>query len=345
MSAGHQSAQCWSSLPKLNHDMRYLYPVFFLILVAFSASAQQVPQYSLIQFNRASANPAVAGSSGYLEAAGVFRKQWLGLDGSPMSQNLNIHAPIYFLNSGVGLNISNDFVGAERTTSANLQYSYILRLGDETVVSLGIGAGIVQKELDGTRLLAPEGLYEGGTFFHDDEFLPETRESAFSYNTSAGIYVRWKDLAVGFSSINLTESSIDYQFNTAPVDYRFSRHYLGFISYRVGINEDLGVEPSIFAKTDGIQTQMDFNVTFDYLSRFYLGLGYRGFGKTTTDAAILLGGLTLSKNTTILYSYDYTLSGLNAVSGGSHEVMLSYRLGKKIGEGKLPKAIHNPRFP
>ncbi len=325
--------------------MRDLYLIFCFILVVSSLSAQQVPQYSLMQFNRASANPAVAGVSGYLEAAGVFRKQWLGLAGSPMSQNLNIHAPIYFLNSGVGLNISNDFVGAERTTGANLQYSYILRLGEETVISLGLGAGIVQKELDGTKLLAPEGLYEGGTFFHDDEFLPETRESAFSYNTSVGFHFMWKNLSLGFSSINLTESTIDYRFNAAPIDYRFSRHFLGYASYRIGINEDLGVEPSVFAKTDGIQAQMDFNVTFDYLSRFYLGVGYRGFGRTTTDAAIVLGGLTLSKNTTLLYSYDYTLSGLNAVSSGSHEVMLRYRLGKKIGEGRLPKSIHNPRFP
>ncbi|MGB1216605.1 MAG: PorP/SprF family type IX secretion system membrane protein, partial [Saprospiraceae bacterium] len=205
--------------------------------------------------------------------------------------------------------------------------------------------GIVQKELDGTKLLAPEGLYEGGAFFHDDEFLPETRESAFSYNTSVGFHLKWKSLSAGFSSINLTESSIDYKFNDSPIDYRFSRHYLGFLSYRVKMNEDLGIEPSVFAKTDGIQTQMDFNVTLDYLSRFYLGLGYRGFGKTTTDAAILIGGLTISKNTTLMYSYDYTLSGLNAVSGGSHEVMLRYRLNKKIGQGKLPKSIHNPRFP
>ncbi|MGB1217132.1 MAG: PorP/SprF family type IX secretion system membrane protein, partial [Saprospiraceae bacterium] len=119
--------------------MKYLYLNLFFTLVTLSLSAQQVPQYSLIQFNRAAANPAVAGASGYLEAAGVFRKQWLGLEGSPMSQNVNIHAPLYFLSSGVGLNVSNDFIGAERTTSANLQYSYILRLGNETTVSLGLG--------------------------------------------------------------------------------------------------------------------------------------------------------------------------------------------------------------
>ena len=74
------------------------------------------------------------------------------------------------------------------------------------------------------------------------------------------------------------------------------------------------------------------------------GLSLRGFTKKSKDALIIFAGFKLNEKTTVVYSYDLTLSGLNQVSRGSHELLLQYNLGKELGKGRLPSVIYNPRF-
>jgi hypothetical protein len=52
----------------------------------------------------------------------------------------------------------------------------------------------------------------------------------------------------------------------------------------------------------------------------------------------------LNQNFYLHYAYDSTLSSLANVSGGSHELMLVYRLGRAIGVGLPQRVIYNPRL-
>ena len=56
------------------------------------AFAQQDAQYTQYMFNTMSVNPAYAGSRGQLSIAGLYRSQWVGLNGAPESQRL-CHEP------------------------------------------------------------------------------------------------------------------------------------------------------------------------------------------------------------------------------------------------------------
>jgi hypothetical protein len=49
-------------------------------------------------------------------------------------------------------------------------------------------------------------------------------------------------------------------------------------------------------------------------------------------------GLNISHKINIGYSYDYTTSGLNIVSKGSHEFMVGFLLGNKYDDG-CPKNV------
>uniref|UniRef100_UPI0039AEF884 type IX secretion system membrane protein PorP/SprF n=1 Tax=Myroides odoratus TaxID=256 RepID=UPI0039AEF884 len=51
--------------------------------------AQQDPQYTQYMYNPASINPAYAGSVDHLQLFGLYRTQWVGLDGAPRTAYLS----------------------------------------------------------------------------------------------------------------------------------------------------------------------------------------------------------------------------------------------------------------
>jgi len=206
--------------------MTKILSISYCLILVVTLSAQQMPQYSLYMLNGYHANVAYAGMDGSLSATGVFRKQWLGLEGSPMTQHINVHLPWQYLSGGAGLSIENDLQGAERNTTVSLSYNYVARFSENTKLSLGVGGGIVQKALDGSKLLAPEGNYEGATINHNDDLIPVGIESAIAPTATAGIYLQAKALQIGFAANNLTESFIRYESayqsqNTPRVCLRF----------------------------------------------------------------------------------------------------------------------------
>ena len=56
------------------------------------------------------------------------------------------------------------------------------------------------------------------------------------------------------------------------------------------------------------------------------------------DAVGVLAQYNINDDFSIGYSYDYPLSTLHNYSGGSHEIMLGYLLGKPV------KGIRSPRY-
>ena len=96
--------------------------LFTLLILAFALSlayGQQPAQYSLFMMNKLNWNPAYAGLDNSLSATGVYRAQWAGLEGNPVTQNVNVHMPLYILSSGIGINLENDELRATwRNTSA-----------------------------------------------------------------------------------------------------------------------------------------------------------------------------------------------------------------------------------
>lgn len=313
------------------------------LLCSTVLSAQQAVQYSLYQLNPYHYNPGYAGLSNSLEATGVFRKQWTNLQGSPTSQNVNVHLPWYYLSGGLGLSIDNDAVGAERNTSIALTYAFNRTVGNG-YLSLGISGGLQQKSLDGSLLLAPGGIYEGGTIDHQDALLNNTQGSDLQPTLHLGIFYQGELLRIGAAVHHVNEPTVTLD-GTNPTAVQYLRTYYVNASYRIAIDDTWAVTPSTLAKSDAIQTVVELGALVDYEDRIFGGVTYRGFGNTNSlDAIVLIAGLDLTDNLRLAYGYDIGISTLNTTHSGSHEVMLRYNLNKVIGAGKLPPIIYQPRF-
>ena len=86
--------------------------------------AQQDAQYTQYMYNTMSVNPAYAGSREVLSIVGLYRTQWVGLEGAPKTQTLGIHSPIGSGEKlGLGLSIVNDEIGPTRETTFDINFS------------------------------------------------------------------------------------------------------------------------------------------------------------------------------------------------------------------------------
>lgn len=329
--------------------MRQVYLIVFISFgIVASMSAQQLAQYSLYMLNQHQANPAYAGLDNAIVLNGLVRKQWVGLEGSPLSQQFSVHMPMYILGGGIGLNVENDITGAQRTTSATLSYNYWVKLSSKNILSLGLGAGVTQKSLDGTKLRAPDGDYSdpdnGGIFTHNDNFLPEGQESAIVPVINAGAFFQSEHVDFGLSVKNILESKASYKLVNETTSLTENRHFYGFAAARFDIGKIIEWMPSLMIQSDLQQTQGELTTLFRYNGNIFGGASVRGYNKNTLDAVVLIAGFNLNERTTLAYAYDLTLSALNSVSTGSHEITIRYNLNKSVGGGILPPVIHNPRF-
>lgn len=315
-----------------------------LIFVASVIQAQQAPQYSMYMLNKYNYNPAYAGLDNSLSITGVFRKQWVNLESSPVTQNINAHMPFYYLGGGIGINLENDQLGAERNTSGSISYNYFVPVSKKSLFSFGIGAGAIQKSIDGSKLRAPDGDYtEPPIIDHRDNLIPIGKVAATAPYFNAGIYFYSEKLEFGVSANNLIEPTATLNAEEL-INIKFIRNYFFNFAYSFEINRDLTIQPSFFAKSDLIQTQLEISTIVKYSDNIFGGASFRGYNANSIDAVIFIAGYKLNERVTLAYSYDLTLSGLSKVSKGSHEILLNYNLNKPIGKGIPPKVIYNPRF-
>lgn len=318
--------------------MRQLLAILFICSSYVTLSAQQPAQYSLYMLNKFNWNPAYAGLDNSLSINGVYRKQWSGLEGSPETQSLNAHLPVYILGGGMGIQVENDVLGPEHWTSANLAYSYQLDLGGK-ILSLGVSGGIVQREINGRLIRTPEGSYNSGEREHNDPSLPFDLESAITPTFNAGVYFQSEKLEAGLAMRHLNEATAEF----GTFQLSLVRNYFFTLNSHFELGRIFSIHPSVMVQSDATQTQIDFSMLIQYDEKFFAGGSVRGYNTNSLDAAALLMGYQLSEKLSVAYAYDFTLSALQNVSNGSHEIVVNYNLNQSIGKGRPPKIIYNPR--
>ncbi|MEO6757912.1 MAG: PorP/SprF family type IX secretion system membrane protein [Saprospiraceae bacterium] len=325
--------------------MKYFFtPILYGCFVA-ALTAQQAPQYSLFMLNPYAYNPAYAGLQNTLVATGVYRQQWSGLKGAPLTQHVNAHLPLYVIHSGLGLKVENDAIGAHRVTQALASYDYQLELGRNALLSVGGSAGYLQYTLDGDKLRAPQGTYAepGGVFDHDDDLLPEGKIQAGTPIFELGLYLQARNLELG-AAIQPVFVPVLKENGAGAFQLQPMRQYLFSAAYALSIGENAKLKPAVLVKTDAKETQMELSALLRWRENIFVGGAFRGFTQSSKDAAVLFAGLKINERTTLAYAFDIPLSPLNAANRGSHELLLRYSLNQPIGAGKLPPVIYNPRF-
>ena len=320
--------------------MRIIFTLLLIPFLLIGASAQQAPQYSMYMLNPFSFNPAYAGYDNSLSLTGVYRSQWVGLEGAPETRSLNAHSPLYLLGGGVGVSMESENIGSWKQTSVFGSYAYTLPTSRGSL-SVGISAGFLQRELDGASVRTPGTILddEGNPIDHQDPILTTGLHSGAGLSFNAGLFYRSGNLDAGLSVLNLSETTIDM----GDIKFKPDRTFFAFLKYRLPLTEALQLEPAALVKSTGEQTQIDFSTLIRFRQNLFAGVSYRGYNSETQDAIVLLSGIKLNEKLSLGYAYDLTSSSLKTVSSGTHEILLNYNLNKPIGQGRPPVIIFNPR--
>lgn len=313
-----------------------LLPLFSFGLVL---AAQQLPRYSMPWLDPVQFNPAYAGLDNSLSITGTYRSQWTGLEGQPVGQRISAHLPVYYLSSGVGVEVEFDEIGARGLNSFGLSYNYQL-VRRQSVWSIGLSARMLQLNLNGQLLRTPEGIYDDpSAIIHNDALLPTGNINDGSLSFGAGIFYQSENLEGGLSARNLNNPVIAFP----GIDYSLDQQYHAYLRARLDILTNWEVMPMAYAVVSGPQQQFSFGATIRYDENFFGGLAYRGHSGVTSDALVISGGLNISEKVTLAYAFDLTLSELQTVQDGSHEITLKYNLRQRIGAGIPPPRIFHPR--
>lgn len=295
-------------------------------LVTFAASAQQDPKFNQYMFNPLGINPAYAGSRDALSTVMLYRNQWIGFEGAPVTQTLAIHGPIRQKKMGLGFQITNDNIGPRNTISAEVDVAYRVPLFGGKL-GFGLGMGMQYMSFDWNKISYRDQGDVIPTYGFEQTIVPDADFGLF-YNTNK-FYVGLELAHLLQRRISISDSTVN-----AANAYRQFRH----LSFTVGrafvLNDRLTLRPSILYKQAGLyQGVLDANFSVLFDEKLWTGLTYRhGYG------AVAIIEYVLSKTIRIGYSFDYPFNNMRVARGSSHEIFLGLEFG-------LPKSSTvSPRY-
>jgi type IX secretion system PorP/SprF family membrane protein len=299
---------------------RAILSFLFISFVFFGLHAQQDAQYTQYMFNTMSVNPAYAGSRGQLSIAALYRSQWVGLDGAPETQTLNLHSPIRNSRVGYGISVVNDNIGdgTVQETYFDAVVSYTLEVSSDAKLSFGLKAGGHLLNLD----------FNGLNNFDNEPISGDNIENKFSPNFGLGFYYHTDRFYAGLSAPNLLETDhFDNDQRDANSVQFLSTERINFYlitGYVFELNPDLKFKPALLTKVvGGAPLQLDLSANFLINEKFSLGAAYR------LDAAVsALAGFQISDQFMLGLAYDRETTELGGTqfNDGSFEVFLRFEL-------------------
>ncbi|WP_421811235.1 type IX secretion system membrane protein PorP/SprF [Flagellimonas sp.] len=307
----------------------YLTTLLFIGIISTGVMAQQDAQYTQYMYNTLSVNPAYAGSRGQLSFAGLYRSQWVGLDGAPETFTLNLHSPIRNSRLGYGISIVNDNIGdgVVQETYLDAVVSYTIDVSLDAKLSFGLKAGGNMLSLD----------FNGLRNFDQEVVNQNNIDNRFTPNFGLGIYYHTDKFYAGVSAPNVLESEYFDNDNSDGVNFLSAERMNIYLitGYVFDIGADLQFKPALLTKAvGGAPLQVDLSANFLFANKFSFGAAYRW------DAAVSgLVGFQVTDQIMLGLAYDREVTELGGTqfNEGSFEVFLRLELLKSFQRTISPR--------
>ena len=306
-----------------NKKMRAKILLLAMMLMGLFVQAQQDAQYTQYMYNTININPAYAGSRGVMSIFGLYRTQWVGLDGAPVTSTASINTPIENTNLGVGLSVVSDRIGPTNENTISGDVSYTIKTSEIYKLSFGVKGTADLFNLDPSKLNTPAG---------QSDPLLQNLHNNFSPNIGAGVYFHSDKSYLGLSVPNFFETKRYNDNSTAVYKERMNLYLIG--GYVFDVNANLKFKPAFLVKeVDGAPLQLDVSGNFLINDKFVLGAAWRWSASVSA-----LAGFQVNDGLYIGYGYDLETTKLANYNAGSHEIFLRFELFKKQNR------IVSPRF-
>jgi type IX secretion system PorP/SprF family membrane protein len=316
----------------LRYILKHITLLVFIFCGLTKAFAQQLPLYTQYKNNAFLLNPAMAGYDGYTSFNLTSRRQWIGIENSPVTYSLsaqtrllkrshrivnkpvrsNVLIPSTQGRVGLGGYLFNDQNGHVSRTGMQFTYAYHIIMHRQQL-SFGLGGQIFQYKIDESRL-----------FYMDpgDPLDPSSLNAvALIPDANVGVLLSSDDYFIGFSANQLFESVLKLG-STDLSSLKLHRHYYLLGGRTFNLNQNFDIEPTfLFKTTEQFFPQIDLSCKISYGNDYWAGLSYRSSGSVSGLFGVRANNLFIG------YAYDFALTSIRKHSIGSHEVFLSLKLG------------------
>lgn len=288
---------------KINH---FLFTVLFSLLMLLGYS-QQDSQYTQYMYNTNTINPAFVGSRGVVSIFGMYRTQWVGLDGAPDTGVFSVHSPLGE-REGLGFTFINDRIGISDESTFSADFSHTIPVGRDYKLAFGLKGSVHLLNVDYSKL----------DWDDSSDFINNDIVSRISPNIGAGVYLYSEKFYAGISMPNILETE-HYSHNSRSTAKERMHGYL-ITGYIFDLNQNVLFKPAILTKAvTGSPLQVDISGNFMFNEKFILGAAWR-WGAAISG----LAGFQATDNLFIGYSYDSETSKLANYNSGSHEIFLRF---------------------
>lgn len=319
-----------------------------IVIVLFVGSytyAQQTSQFTQYYVNPYMVNPASGGLAKTLNADFGFRKQWLGIDGSPQTFYGSVYSEVTFdhrdkvldtfntqknfifespLNS-VGVNkhvfggsVYYDEVGPFQQANVMASYAFHLRFASKMMMSFGVSAGYSNFGINSSRVVllqAEDDKY--------NEFLSNSANQSM-FDLNAGITLYGERFQLGISSMHLAANRI--KFTEDFTKSRYGRHWFLYGMYDIALGtSDFSLEPHFLLQlANGAPASFNLGARLHIERKYWVNVGFR-----FNDAVSVGAGLNLGRNLRLGYAYDIGIGKVQTISNSTHEIILGLTFGSK----------------
>ncbi len=308
--------------------------ICFLSSIAFgSAKAQQIEQYSQFMLNEFRVNSAVAGINNYFNATAVYRNQWVGIDGAPVTYYLGVNGPIIRDNMGIGGYVYSDVAGHTRRNGFQLAYAYHLKLNDILRLSFSLAGGFQQFSIDGNRL----DLQNSNDIALSNGLMNELRP-----DIGAAVRFSGEHFHVGIAAPQVVGGKLQFFDDYPETQSALSRHFMLNGAYTYNINDNFSVEAGGLGKyeTESTLGMIDVYARGFYKDMVWLGALYRSWFPVIYDkiqeipnvdanSIGIMAGYKFQNNLMIGYAYDIPTGSIAGSTTGSHELLLAINFSKR----------------
>lgn len=283
------------------------------------ARAQEVG-FTQFFVNPALLNPSYVGVEGRPAAFLSYRKQWVGIEGSPQVMNFSVQTALPN-RVNLGLNLSNTQMGLVSSSAALVSGGYTLPLATDNFIRFGMSIGAASTQVDVAKLnfgSAP------GINFPNDPMLANLAGTTIQMAGNLGVSYHNKGFHGGIALPTLFQpvylSSSSFGANFKPID-NIVIHASNRFMLQKGKN---AVEPYVvYRLSKGLPGQFEIAALFHYQHLGWIGASYRQeYGMSG------LVGFKMNKILAVGYSYSLPASGENSIGRASHEIQLAFLFGK-----------------
>lgn len=258
--------------------------------------------------NRYAINNAFAGSREGLSIFGSFRKQWVGIPGSPQSQIVTAHMPLKNMQMAVGLEAFNEDIAITSHSGFILSYTYRVRINRETWMGFSLSGGLSNFSARWNE--ASAGDLEDPVF--------SGNESSMGPQVGFGWSIYSRTWFAGISIPEFFYHDFSYLENTR---FDLSRaNYFATGGYIFDTGSPIELQPSFLLRySPDRELPSDVSMTVIYDRMIWGGATWR-----TNNDLVGLVGFQVLPQLRVAYSYDYSIGDIGKFNKGSHEISIQY---------------------